>query len=165
MRILAIDPGETSGAVLIAHPEWLPTALPHAVGWALISGTFREVVWKLRDISRRGGAEHVVVEDYRMYAGKEAMHTGGRLYTAELIGAIRALAAIRAQPPEVHALQAQAKNRWSDKRLRRYYSRLFEAAKWRKDAITSSPHTLDAFKLGLAWLEKEGGWTPVLPES
>ena len=136
---------------------------PVPVGWALIAGSFRSVCIRLENIIQASLPDRIAIEDYRMYAGKEAMHTGRRLWTAELIGAVRALSAICEFTCPVTALQAQAKNRWRDKRLKLYYPHVFHPEYPKDHPLLASPHTLDAFKIGLAFLEKSGRWEPKPP--
>ncbi len=172
MKILSIDPGKTSGVVLLKFSPALAEGEqrifatpdpPAPIAWALVTGSFVSCTIKLEDILHLCDPHHVVVEDYRMYAGKEAMHTGRRLWTAELIGAIRALVALQEESPKLHVVQAQIKNRWGNKRLLRFYPLMFKLKPSKNAGVRASLHTLDAFKLGLAWLESEGVWTPELP--
>lgn len=147
MKILAIDPGETIGFVLLddgqlaEHWEWggrLP-AKDDPDFWPIFVTVFVSVL---------SGSEPqaVVIEDYRIYADKANMHIGNRLFTAELIGAISALCAAVAPPVSIHRLPASKKGRWPNARL---------DAKFPQHRAVVGDHERDALKLALAYKEMQ----------
>lgn len=146
MILLAIDPGETTGLVLLKY-EHRPIVIDDTQ-WKL---PIDEVAIKLDHVLRTSPVAAVVLEDYRIYQGKANLHIGNRLYTAELIGAIRAVCALcTLRGVEVYTLPASKKGRWPDARLR---------ARFPGHGV-EGVHALDALKLGLAHIEKELGWQP-----
>lgn len=151
MLVLAIDPGETIGFVSICYRDdgFRPAVLVQEE--ARLS--FAQAVITIRDgLTRpyltRLRHDVVVVEDYRVYASKASMHIGNCLYTAQLIGAIRALCIL--EDIRVVVLPASKKGRWPNARLR---------AKFPGHGV-EGVHALDALKLGLAYIEKELAWIP-----
>lgn len=145
MLLLAIDPGETIGWVALDYFEGNP---PAAGGYLETQASFAHTVRALFETCTCICPDVVVVEDYRIYATKAMMHTGRRLYTTELIGAIRALCILSGI--RVVVLPASKKGRWSNARLR---------AKFPGHGVEGD-HALDALKLGLTYIEQELAWIP-----
>ncbi len=148
--LLAIDPGETVGAVrltLSVVPPTLRISMHSQNEFESVSDYTRWLYHLL--MQRHNRLELVVIEDYRIYEGKADMHTGQRLFTVELIGATRACCTLAAL--SCVSVPASWKGRWPDARLK---------VKFPVPCNLPRPHALDALKLGLAYLEKEGRWTP-----
>lgn len=144
MNILAVDPGVTTGYVLFKY-----ITLPVIVTWQQHKAdNIGKAIEPLRDIGITG-VEVVVIEDYRIYQGAEGMHVGIRLYTAELIGAIKAICAL--QGVAVQMMSAQKKQRWPVARLDKRFPQSRKVA---------GIHARDAMKIGLAFFEKYTDWHP-----
>jgi len=145
MKILAIDPGETVGFVLlddgqlIEHWKWELLHKDESCFWVDFAYSFNFVL----DIHK---PDAVVIEAYRIYAGKADMHIGNRLFTAELIGAFRALCAAVSPPVLIRTLPASKKGRWPDARL---------DAKFPQHKVVTGTHERDALKLALAYKEMQ----------
>jgi len=153
MILLAIDPGETTGYVVL---EW---RVGHEATHPRIIDAWQERVKSQdRDLwatgfhhtLRKYKPRVVILEDYRVYTGSAGAHVGRPLFTAELIGAMEVLCAICIPPVITDRLPASKKGRWPDARLRNKFP----------EGDHYVDHVLDALKLGLAWLEKEELWTP-----
>lgn len=146
MKILAVDPGETIGAVLldddelVEHWEWKLPDKDEPLFWHTIAVAFIPYI-------REHKPDVVVLEDYRIYAGKALMmHIGSRLLTAELLGAISALCAAVMPSVSIHTLPASKKGRWPNARL---------DAKFPQHSAVTGTHERDALKLALAYKEMQ----------
>ena len=156
-RILAIDPGFTTGYVIadweLTIPQVAPkvietmnVSLPMNVGrsafeWDKAANVVAQLVDKEPDI--------IVIEDYRIYKSKADMHIGSRLLVSELIGAICQEAAVSQIP--VVRLMAGVKGNWPIARLK---------ARYPQYKFVPSPHSRDALLLALYYIEKTLGWKP-----
>ena len=156
MLILAIDPGETLGYVLIELTEYvgrspnlevedadqfkLELRLKQGFNWGAVSARVKDLLGTEPDV--------IVLEDYRVYASKAAVHIGSRLLTSELIGAICQEAGVAMIP--VVRIPAGRKGRWPPARLE---------AKFASDVTIPQPHAGDALILGLIYAEDKG-WVP-----
>jgi len=143
MLVLAIDPGETTGIVLLSYLKDGSAVVVYSTEWSL-KQDIEAYSCSLKDLLCDYPLGAVVIEDYRIYAGKAAMHTGQRLYTAELLGATHAICATTSPFLSVTVYPASKKGRWPDARLR---------AKFPNHGVTGV-HAVDALKLGLAYVEK-----------
>jgi len=90
-RLLAIDPGETTGWAYFADAELVATG---EVGPEDVSMQSIDIMDVL-DVCR---PYIVIVEDYRIYGHKAKSHSWSALHTPKLIGAIEALCTIRKIP-------------------------------------------------------------------
>ncbi len=98
-RVLAIDPGETSGIALFENGKLLSV---DQIDGTEYDGDFnREMSQQLSLTSLfiRACPTHVVVEDYKVYAHKTKEHTWSSLHTPKLIGAISLLCGQRGLQP------------------------------------------------------------------
>ena len=147
--ILAIDPGETMGLVWIEYGKLIGSrqvsvvSMNKQVDYSLLERTLRGSLVPAVDL--------IVIEDYRVYSSKAQMHVGARLTTAELIGAIEFYAAQR--EIKIIRLTASLKGRWPKARLLRFYEVDFLSV--------PKPHALDAWILGLTYLELYKDWSPL----
>jgi len=152
MLVLAIDPGETTGLVLL---NYFIGSIPLLVGWKewILKQGVEEYACSLKDLlcDYRSELGAVVIEDYRIYAGKADLHIGNRLFTAELIGATHAICATTPKFLTVVTYPASKKGRWPDARL----------SHWFPNPGVVGTHAIDALKLGLAYIEKELKWIPI----
>lgn len=156
LRILAIDPGETTGYAVFAlnrtpsrRPS-LPSVLELIETWEDQGVSISEFVIPFLKVLRRVKPSLVLIEDYRVYQDKAMMHIGQPLRTPELIGAIIGVCALTVPPMRTARIAAAKKGRWPEARMRTKFP---EA-----EGITG--HTRDAVKLGLAFLELKGLWKP-----
>jgi len=160
MLILAIDPGETLGYVLVELKEFvgkspelevidadqiLLVVNKQGFTWNSVSDKVVNLLNEEPDV--------IVIEDYRVYASKAAVHIGSRLLTSELIGAICQEAGVAMIP--VVRIPAGRKGRWPPARLK---------AKLGPEPLgfykpIPQPHAGDALILGLIYAEDKG-WVP-----
>ena len=155
MLILAIDPGETLGYVLVELTEFVGgtpeleviDADQHQLAvtkegfyWDSVSSNVRDLLDQEPDV--------IVIEDYRVYASKALEHIGHRALTSELIGAICQEAGIAMIP--VVRIPAGRKGLWPAARLK---------AKFTSDVTIPQPHAGDALILALIHAEDKG-WIP-----
>jgi len=155
-RILAIDPGHTVGLVVL---EVVPGEAPMILESLELSQPTLE--WHsiaLASLFHQIKPSVVVVEDYVVYATHATRHIGNQLFTAKLVGAIQALCATVIPPILVVLLQAAKKGCWPDARIRAKFPKGLELE-------VNSPHTRDALKLGLVYIEEAGLWTPSVSKS
>lgn len=149
MRILAIDPGQTTGyavfglvgashSVLVLHRAW-EEPVPSIEEYAPI---FTRLLW-------REHPDLAIIEDYRVHYGKARMHVGRHLFTPELIGAFVALCSSVLPSINTARIQPSKKGRWPDARIEAKFP----------EAQHAFGHALDAVKIGLAYLEGEKLWT------
>lgn len=159
MLILAIDPGETLGYVLVELTPQVGGTPVLEVGdagqvkldtdkqgfiWESVSAKVRDLVGREPDV--------IVLEDYRVYASKAAMHTGARLLTPELMGAICHEAGIAMIP--VVRIPAGRKGLWPPARLKAKKPNLAPIG-----VKIPQPHAGDALILALIYAEDKG-WKP-----
>lgn len=147
MRILAIDPGVTSGYVLAKVSNDDP------------SQTLEDRL-KFKDIGEWEGMEALsnivylfnnvdvcVIERYAVYPNRARQHIGDDLYTARVIGRVEWLAFSVSGIKELEFQSAsQAKQRWPNSRLFKHLSGLRHF----------SPHIRDATRHLLTYLETNG---------
>lgn len=153
MILLAIDPGETTGYVALeTGPAFARPRLADA--WQENVKSQDRYAWAtaFHRVLRLYQPQMVIMEDYRVYAGKARMHIGQHLFTAELIGAMEVLCAICIPPVATVRSPASKKGRWPDARIRKKFPPGVQ--------YIHSGHIVDALKLGLAWLEREAIWIP-----
>lgn len=109
--LLALDPGETTGACI-----WLPkdnSLLIFQLGTPEIEGGWRTV----HELLQKLQPEHVRIEDYRVYGHMTDQHSFAGLHTPQLIGAIKAAACDHEIPSSV-AMAIHAKTFWTDAKLK-----------------------------------------------
>jgi len=149
MKILALDPGETTGYVIleILKGDKMPAVLQlgEVDTKELIPATIR-----LQQLIIKTNPGRIVLEDYRVYQNAAGLHIGMRLHTPELIGAIVAICALFPDycSSSIARLPASKKGRWPNARLD---ARM--PPNWRHRI--HSAHALDALKIGLAYWEME----------
>ena len=155
MLILAIDPGETLGYVLVELSPVVggpPTLKVGSADHMKLDTDKAGFVWSVASaaVSHLINYEPdvVVVEDYRVYADKALAHIGSRALTSELIGAICHEAEIAMIP--VVRIPAGRKGRWPAARFK---------AKMSHVRTIPTPHAKDAFILALIYAEDQG-WRP-----
>ena len=152
MLILAIDPGETLGYVLVELTEFVGGSPNLEVedadqfqlkvdkqgfNWGSVSVVVTDLLSEEPDV--------IVIEDYRVYASKALAHIGSRALTSELIGAICQEAGIAMIP--VVRIPAGRKGLWPPARLK---------AKFTSDIPIPHPHAGDALILALIYAEDKG---------
>ena len=147
---IVIDPGETVGIAIfstVLRNRRLHLDLVDA--FDVVSETIGDFTYRLYTQElRTHHPSEVVVEDYRIYRGKAEVHTGVRLYTAEMIGAIRGVCALFV--PRIGAIvyPAQTKGAWPLAKLDKYFPRHGEY----------KGHCHDAIQLGLYHAETALKW-------
>jgi len=149
MRVLSVDPGETSGFVVFEIMEGKPILIG---SWEQVREPLSIFVKSFFRVLQVVKPEVVVLEDYRIYEDKASLHIGQHLKTAELIGTIEAMCVMVIPPVFTARLPASKKGRWPDARLKEKFPEILEL---------ESPHVRDAAALGLAYIEGGAlGWKP-----
>ena len=156
LRILVIDPGETCGYAVFQleraelPEEQIPSNLSLLETWEDQGASIPEFVIPFLKVLRRVKPSLVLIEDYRVFIDHARRHIGEPLKTPELIGAIEGVCALTVPPMRTARIIAGKKSRWPEARMRVKFPRA-------KDV---TGHARDAVKLGLAFLELKGLWTP-----
>lgn len=152
IRILGLDPGETTGLALLKFGPGLPsrlildcyeqvelpitqTKLTRGFNWAEVQPEVYCMVADYRPTV-------IVIEDFRLYHSKAMAQVGRHMLTAELIGAI--CYAAQERGIDVVRVSATKKGRWPEARLSRKFPDYFNAP---------APHARDAVILGLIYAE------------
>jgi len=148
MMILSVDPGETTGLVWLDFDGEVTLGPSTDVKEETIE-RYSELLSKF--LTDPFPIDMIVVEDYRVYKGYAEQHIGNRLFTAELIGAIRAISWLHTDHISVVAVPASSKGRWPIARLLKKFPQFCDI----KDL-----HARDALQLGLSYIEKTFSWKP-----
>lgn len=136
MRVLAIDPGGTSGIVVVEGDRMLFAAAEPLSAAAIIP--------YLDQLNDRYAPDVVVVEDYRVYRHKLYQHANSDLHTARVIGAIEAWCGYRGKPLR-YQMASEAKGFFTDRRLLQVG--LYHHNRHVRDAIRHALHYL-RFRVG-----------------
>jgi len=123
--ILVVDPGDTTGYALFYEDGELESK-----GQA----DFDKFLYFLL----KNSFDHIVVEDYRLRAGKQAQQTGSRFQAVQVIGALKYIALQENIPFELVTVQA--------KTLGSMYSGVKPPSDHKKS------HEIDAYNIGIYWL-------------
>lgn len=124
--ILVVDPGDTTGYALFYDDGEL---------YVKNQGDFLHVMEMLQNTLH---IERIVVEDYRLRAGKQAQQTGSRFQAVQVIGALKYHAFLHDIPFELATVQA--------KTLGSMYSGVKPPSDHKKS------HEIDAYNIGIYWL-------------
>ncbi len=157
MRILSIDPGETS-AFVIGHIRPTMAGLDSlcVTSWGAWSGM--EELAHLVEANLFKGLDAIVIEDYRVYSSKAQQHIGSQVYTAKEIGRIEWLA-FKSGTFMNYQMAAQAKGRWPNSRIKQYpVLKRFLAHPGLKGQRGARKHILDAYRHLLTYLEVTEGY-------
>lgn len=146
MRVLAIDPGETSAYVVadvVESQEFTTVDIIKAGQWQ----GMRQLALNLNMFN---GVTQLVMEDYLIYPNRAQSHIGDRVFTAREIGRIEWIALYHCSLSEsegsvVFQMASQAKQRWPNARLRNY------VRYW------ATPHIGDAIRHLLTLVEVQFG--------
>ena len=143
MKILAFDPGETTGialATILPHNRCVSVRIDYIGVYSKIEQFHKLVISKIfEDINQ------VVIEDYIVYPNKAQAHAGSRVYTAREIGQIVYVAYTYGITEPIFQTASMAKQRWPDSRLKKY----IEAFK------SYNRHERDAIRHLLTWTERQ----------
>jgi hypothetical protein len=145
-RVLALDPGETTGfAVFDSRPDGVgETAKARLVDWMEINQIKtwpeRDCVQNLTALFDRIRPTILVYESYRVYDWKSDDHKWSPVHTTQVIGSIWTLAIQRSIPRCEQSAQ-NAKGFWTDDRLKDYGIYL-KAVKHGRDATRHAMHFL-----------------------
>lgn len=124
--ILVVDPGDTTGFALFQD---------NGIFIAKDQANFEDMLQILHDTRH---IERIVVEDYRLRAGKQAQQTGSRFQAVQVIGALKYHAFLHDIPFELATVQA--------KTLGSMYSGVKPPSDHKKS------HEIDAYNIGIHWL-------------
>jgi hypothetical protein len=127
--ILVVDPGDTTGMALFSETGELAERGQYNFD------KFMEFISVHRDISL------IIVEDYRLRAGKQAQQTGSRFQAVQVIGALKYYAYIRGA--EFTLVDVQAKT----------LGAMYSGEKPPSNHKLS--HQVDASNIGIYWFVKE----------
>lgn len=165
VRLLAIDPGETSGYIqaVVESPE------PPLFEFTITRIGTWSGCGQLLELSRSlfADAGVVVCEDYRIYPNRLKSHSGARPYTLLELGRIELLAfrydivvpsPVQKYPakPLIYQAASMAKQRWPNNRIRKWIARAQEPV----DTVMFNElcsHERDALRHLLTFLERDGG--------
>lgn len=118
-KILALDPGETTGVAFLYVPSTQETAEPTLS--CLIQLPTKKLDWQsymhLDNLILKVQSDILVVEDYRIFSWKRDQHVWSELHTPKLIGMIIALA-FQHKIPITFQTPQQAKGFCTDIRLK-----------------------------------------------
>ncbi len=128
--ILVVDPGDTTGYALFYDDGEL-----YEKGQA----DFNKMLEMLSNVIH---IERIVVEDYRLRAGKQAQQTGSRFQAVQVIGALKYHAYLHNIKFELATVQA--------KTLGSMYSGVKPPSDHKKS------HEVDAYNIGIYWLVSNG---------
>lgn len=108
VRLLCLDPGETTGWAVFEHGELSATgqASTSALGWIEIDRLFADVQPTM-----------VIFENYRVYEHKLSRHANSEVYTLRLVGVIEYLCEVKYKIPYYNQMAHQAKGFVKDERL------------------------------------------------
>ena len=140
MRVLAIDPGETTGVVVVEYQD-RKVRVVHAEAAAVSAAS--AFAW-LEGLDATFAPTVVVTEDYRVYRHRVRQHINSDLATPRLIGAIEAWCGWRKKPLRFQ-MASEAKAFFTDRRLRAM------------NLYLSNKHVRDALRHALHYLKFRGG--------
>lgn len=124
--ILAVDPGDTSGFALFAADGSLINK------WQSNFDNLLEFLSPLTNLKT------IVVEDYRLRAGKQAQQTGSRFQAVQMIGALKYHAKLHGMAFELASVQAKT------------LGAMFSGVK--PPSNHKESHQVDAYNIGIYWL-------------
>jgi hypothetical protein len=124
--ILAVDPGDTSGFALFAADGLLINK------WQSNFDNSLEFLSPLTNLKT------IVVEDYRLRAGKQAQQTGSRFQAVQMIGALKYHAKLHGMAFELASVQAKT------------LGAMFSGVK--PPSNHKESHEIDAYNVGIYWL-------------
>lgn len=152
MRILSIDPGETSAFVIGQIRPALGSVHSLCVtSWGAWSGL--EELALLAENKLFKGLDAIVIENYRIYPHKAQQHIGSQVYTAKVIGRIEWFA-FKSATFIHYQMASQAKGRWPNSRMKQYpVVKRFLAHPGLKGQKEARKHILDAYRHLLTHLE------------
>lgn len=111
-RLIALDPGETTGFALFENGTLIKTM-------QLATKSIPESVEILEPLFDRIKPTHIVYEDYKVYEWKSDSHSWSSLHTPQLIGCIETLCTLQKIPFSKRMAQ-HAKGFCTDKKLREW---------------------------------------------
>lgn len=148
MRIIAFDPGETTGFV-IAEVE-VTTSIVKVEIKTLDEFTGLLELFNICQKLYEGWIDFVVIEDYIIYPNKAMSHAGSKVLAARTIGHIEfatmQFGLTKSQlssgshveylmPEIVFQTASMAKSLWPDKRLAKYLGKVSHLSNHKRDAI------------------------------
>lgn len=139
MLIMAIDPGETTGFVVV------DTDTDHVLTFGVWKGP--EDFMDASVQNQLSLSEVLVVEDYRIYPHKARQHIGSRPYAIEVIGHIRLWAYAHSRTVEFQSA-SQAKQQWPNKRLAKHFTPTHLQ-------LLGGRHAKDALRHALTYIENK----------
>lgn len=150
VRVLALDPGETTGYVVLGVDPEYPGRTPLLFESGTVIKELPALARVMDDYLRTGRAVEIAIEDFLLYSGASFL-IGSRIVAAEVIGLVVAVASIQVPPVPVTRVHPSQKGRWPEPRLKYLFP------EYRK---ILNPHSLAALKVGLQYLESNRMWIP-----
>lgn len=124
-RVLALDPGETTGWCLMQLVKGNSDVLraaevrPSYCAGQVLTSPVEHAVTILTKLIDEQKPDHIVYEDYKVYAWKTKDHSWASLHTPQLIGTIRTIASQKGIPTSCEMAQ-QPKQFVTDEKLREW---------------------------------------------
>lgn len=133
--ILVVDPGDTSGVAIFTEE-----------GKFVYKGQYKfepllTMLLNVPMLVKGQEVTKIIVEDYRLRAGKQAQQTGSRFQAVQVIGALKLLARQGGFDLELATTQA--------KTMGAMYSGI------KPPSNHSKSHEIDAYNIGIYWLVSE----------
>jgi len=145
VKVLALDPGETTGFVQAVVEEF---------GDAIYVQIEETGQWGNKTtLSEHLGlfkVDEIVIEDYIIYPNRVRSHIGDRVLTARIIGMIEWIAFYHYNLGLNYQMASQAKQRWPNSRIDSYLPLCW-------DTLIRSVHVKDALRHLLTFIEIKFG--------
>jgi hypothetical protein len=141
--LIGIDPGETVGIAIVeasTHNRQVVVEVMESLDEP--TDSIEQFSFKLYGLLKTTRPAEIVVEDYRVYLDKAQLHVGRRLYTAEMIGAIRAVCTLFVPTIPVVVYPANVKGSWPKAKLDKYIPYHTEVTGHAHDALVLVLHHL-----------------------
>lgn len=116
VSILAIDPGDTTGWVRVLLDPYAPHS--HIERWGHFYGLHDEI--DAIEIMYKG-ADIVVAESYVIRPDTARANIGSSLAAVEVLGQVKMICAMRHLEPLILQTASQAKQQWTDRRLKMHF--------------------------------------------
>jgi hypothetical protein len=140
MRVLSVDPGETTGFVIVdVNTEPLFTGV-YGGEWKGLDDLYYLVTHRNMVV----GVDVVVIEKYVVYPNRLKTHIGDSLLTAQMIGAVKYVCQAHDINEVIEQPASMAKQRWPNRRIRKYFNL---PRGWSRHIIDALRHFLTALEV------------------
>lgn len=141
MRILALDPGLTTGSCILdidTRYQYIP--INSDCSKLVVSAEELKDIHAIKDMIDKYKPEVIVFEEYRLYDTKASSKIGSDFQEVQLIGQIK-LVAEQLQIPIHNQMAVQAKKFYTDKKLKEL--NLYKISKHVRDALRHALYFYD----------------------